>query len=58
MIENPVYLPNGHEESQIPGWYFIDEADTYLGPYRTRELAAQALTWYVKHYLSNEHKEK
>ena len=56
MIDNPVYLPNGHEECTIPGWYFIDEADTYDGPYRTKESAEQALEWYME-YL-NKPKEK
>ena len=57
MIDNPVYLPNGHEENTIPGWYFVDETDRYDGPYRTKESAKQALEWY-REYLNNGPKEK
>ena len=58
MIENPVYLSNGHEECQIPGWYFIVETDIYDGPYKTKVSAEQALNWYIQYHLSNDHKEK
>jgi hypothetical protein len=57
MIDNPVYLPNGHEECTIPGWYFFDEAYVWDGPYRTKESAEQALDWY-RDYIVNRPKEK
>ena len=57
MKEGITYLPYGWEESPVPGWFFIDESDMYVGPYRTKELAEQALEWYAD-YLTNGPKEK
>jgi hypothetical protein len=57
MTDNPVYLPRGHEECAIPGWYFIDETSRYDGPYRTKGAAEQALKWYIE-YINNGPKEK
>jgi hypothetical protein len=52
MIDNPVYLPHGHEESQIPGWYFVNEASVYEGPYLTETATFEAKQWYYDIYLN------
>ena len=52
MNDSIVYLPNGHEESPIPGWYFVNEASIYEGPYLNKSLAEEAYNWYYTVYLN------
>lgn len=57
MRDYQVYLPNGHEGSKIPGWYFVNEADIYEGPYPTETAAFEARQWYYTTYLNGRNKE-
>jgi hypothetical protein len=52
MNDSVVYLTNGHEESPVPGWYFVNEASVYEGPYLNKTLAQEAFDWYYTIYLN------
>lgn len=48
------HLPNGHKDGDDvwePGYYFVDEASQFNGPFETAVEADRALTAYCREFL-------
>jgi hypothetical protein len=44
-----IFQPEGWAECPVPGWYFLDETEQCSGPYRSKQLALDALEYHLRY---------